>query len=632
MLDFVQSQFIFFIAIILVLFLPGYALTMVIFGNRKILSSLERFMLSCGLSIVIVDLIAFILYRLHVPITALSSIGSLIAFIIICLIIAKFSPHRKTEEKNISPNFNFSKNQYILLCLFIFFTVFIKTLYLADTVLPTATDMGHHMYWAKWIAENGILPDYESMPDFIIGEHIIFGVIGLISKLSFFSAFPVIILHGINILSIIAVFILCLRIFKNNNIAIFAIFFLGVLYTVSSPQTKFVSGGVIGNVMGNFFLPLALFLYYRALSFLMKEAELYQKHLSESRIFVFFALLATIGLFYTHHLSALVFLLVISSSAILFLLFNFRNLPLITHRFAKIIFSSSVITPLIIGLIFFFFIFTPSYMQKSAVDTALGSPTKSTRTGLTVENLRVSLGEDRLALGVFGLILLLIYLKKNHPGHIIIVAWTGIIIIAATRPHWIFIDIPSNRIGAYLSYPMAILSAYALVKLFQNKNPAYQPRKLTKASFILLLSVAIIGGISDSVWALKDEIKHEELAQTFHASQYTASRASQQDIILKDHNYILADSWMKLFYMKGYKYPQSRGFIRRYEDPAKPREMCTLYMISSPNGKEAIDCFSETKTNIVIVNPKFDSNQFRKLKNFNQIYSSPEIAIFYRTQ
>ena len=82
--------------------------------------------------------------------------------------------------------------------------------------------------------------------------------------------------------------------------------------------------------------------------------------------------------------------------------------------------------------------------------------------------------------------------------------------------------------------------------------------------------------------------------------------------------------------MQDYKYPLSRGYFKRYDDITKPREMCTLEMIASPSSEEAQNCFQETGTNLIMINPAYDSAQFKKLTDFDQIYSASKINIYYR--
>jgi hypothetical protein len=49
------------------------------------------------------------------------------------------------------------------------------------------------------------------------------------------------------------------RLFKNKNITALSFFAVGVLYAINAPQGKYVSGGVVGNILGNMFLPVALY-------------------------------------------------------------------------------------------------------------------------------------------------------------------------------------------------------------------------------------------------------------------------------------------------------------------------------------------------------------------------------------
>jgi hypothetical protein len=625
MLQHILNQITFFITLAFVLFIPGYVMLLAIFGKSKILSTLEKFIISFGLSIVGVDFIFFAIAKLNIPITRLSSVISIALFIFICWIIYKFR-HFSTSNES-TPLFSFSKNQFILILLLLFLTLFIKTAFLTDTVFPTATDMGHHMYWAKWMVENHQLPTYDGMPDFIIGEHIIFATISTLSGASFLSAFPIVVLFLINMLSILTVFILTLRIFKEKNIAILTLLFLGVLYAVASPQAKFVSGGVIGNLIGNFLLPLSFYFYYRAFSFFETDAKL----TTDNKTFLALAIFSTFGLFYTHHLTSFIFLFIFTLLVLIFLVVNRNHLKSIFSALFKIILSPQVLATFFTGLLFFFFIFTPNYIKNSAVETAVGAPSKETRVGLTIDNLRSSVGEARIALGFLGLLILAIGFKKKNIGFAIVAAWAVMIFIMSTQPQMLFINLPSTRIGNYLSYPIAILSAYAFYEIFKaRQNDTKKINNLLKISFVIIATFFLVDGISDSATSFKVKTDLSPLAQTFDASNYLATVTTDTDEILKDHNYITADSWMKIFLMRGYKYPLSRGYFKRYDDPTKPREMCTLNMISTPASPEAQQCFIETQTNFIVVNPNYDSAQFIKLKNFDQVYSSVGINIYYK--
>lgn len=627
MFPFLQSQLIFYITLTLVLFAPGYFLLLAIFGRSKVLSSSERFILSFGLSIVSADFIFFIYPRISLPINRLSAIIGILLFSVITLIIYKIRKFPSSEKINNDENlFHFSKIQLGSVLLLIFLMFFIKTAFLTQTVLPTSTDMGHHMYWSKWIIENQTLPDYGGLPDFIIGEHVIFAVISLISGLNFFSAFPVLTLYLINIFSLLTVFILVLRIFKERRVAILILFFLGTLFAISSPQAKFVSGGVIGNLLGNLLTPMVFYFFFRFSELLFNEN---QKNIF--RTFLALALFSVFGLFYTHHLTAFLFLFIFSLALLIFLFVNYKRAKEILTNSFQALFSRQVFPIFLLGIVFFFFILTPNYFSLSATQTAVGAAVKATRTGLDLNNIRSAVGEARLALGAVGFLLLLMALRKDKKnfGYILISSWALMLYVMSSYPKLLFINLPSSRIGNYLTYPLAILSAYALFQIFQKLKNTLSAN-LAKIALGLILVFVLSEGVADSVQAFRQTNKSLELIQTFDASSYVAKNLTAKDIILKDHNYLTGDAWIKLFFMRDYKFPLSRGYFKRYEDPTNPRETCTLQMISNPGGEATQKCFAETGVNFIMVNPTYDSGQFHRLANFDQVYTNSHTTVFYR--
>lgn len=622
-------QILFFTTLLVVTFVPGYFLLAAVFGKSKILTALEKFILSVGLSIISIDFIFFAFDKMNLVITRASALIGIALLTLSCFLVYRLrhysSENNTVQEKDAANLFNFSKHQFVLLLLLLFLAIFIKVAYLSNTVYPTATDMGHHMYWAKWMAENNTLPTYDGLADFIIGEHVVFGIIALVSGATFFSAFPIITLLLINIFSLLTVFILVLRISKKKNIALLTLLFLGVFYAISSPQAKFVSGGVIGNIMGNLLMPMAFYFYYRAFSF-FETASAPPK---EARTFLALAVFATFGLFYTHHLTAFIFLFITALFLAIFLALNYSHLKKVYQDIYSVVVSPQVLATFIVGLLFFFFVFTPTYVQNSAVGTAVGAPSKETRAGLTISNLRDSIGEARITFGFIGIVLLAWATRRKDFGQILILSWALMIFIMSTLPNLLFINLPSSRVGNYLSYPLAIISAYSIYYLFTfSKNRKTNP--ILIASFAVLVAFIFVDGLRDSAQAFKKKEDLSPIAQTFNAATYLTDNTTSTDILLKDHNYISADSWIKLFFMQGYKYPLSRGYFKRYDDVTKPREMCTLAMIASPAGEQAQNCFQETGTNFIMVNPVYDSAQFKKLTEFDQVYSTSKINIYHR--
>lgn len=637
MVDNFYTQILFLLSLTLVLFLPGRFLLLAIFGRSRFFSELEKFIISFGLSLVSIDFIFFAYSKLNLRITALSAFLGISFLILASLLVYKFRKFKNIKKEATNPLFSFSRKQISLILLLIFAIFLIKTSYLYGAVLPTATDMGHHMYWAKEMVETGKLPTYDGMPDFIIGEHIVFGVLALFSGASFLGAFPVIVLYLFNLLAILAVFILVLRIFGNQKIAILSLFFLGVLYAVSSPQAKFVSGGVVGNTLGNFLLPLAFYFYFLAFEFLSRKEvreELF------SKTFLSLAVFLTFGLFYTHHLTSFIFLFIVPLAVLIYLVANFNDVQNIGKKIYKTILSPQVLAVFVLGLLFFFFVFTPNYIKGNAVETAVGAPSKSTRVGLSLANLESTVGGMRLGMGFVGVLFLLLSYRRKNFGYAIVLGWAVMLFIMSTRPDFLLIDLPSSRIGNYITYPIAILAAFSFYFVFslskeerlffQNLKKIILPEFLLKSGFAVLFSGLLFFGISDSVASFRIPADYSALFETFEASKYLASNSTEKDMILKDHNYLTGDTWMKLFFMRGYRYPLSRSYFKRYEDETNPREMCTLQMISSPASKEAENCFRETGTNFVVVNPLYDGAQFEKNQEWNHVYDSSGVSVYYK--
>jgi len=116
--------------------------------------------------------------------------------------------------------------------------------------------------------------------------------------------------------------------------------------------------------------------------------------------------------------------------------------------------------------------------------------------------------------------------------------------------------------------------------------------KLLRGTFLIIFTFVLVSGLSDSAQSFKKQDSLTETNQTFSASDYLAKNTTSNDMIIKDHNYITADSWIKLFFMRGYKYPASRGYFKRYEDTGnRNQDVCTLVMISDPSTDQAQKCF-----------------------------------------
>lgn len=637
-----------FLATIIGAFLvPGFIWWRAVFGRS--FSLWEELVYAFLGSLAIIDLIMLILGRVGLPLSLSFVGGSLFLFTALGAAIAWKRKGQSEEETDVLSGLRFSASGKKLFLVLFALTIFIRTLFLAPNILPTATDLGHHVYWADQIVATEKLPVYEKIEivtdaatgaaaiaapkpiaDFIIGEHLPLAFLSKLSGLSFTSAFPILFLHFINILSIVAVTALAFRLARAlqgklgsaldpERVALFVFLILGPLFALASPQARFVSGGVVGNIFGNLFIPAVLILFYRGLT--EKKAP-----------FLAAGLFLSFILAYTHHLSTLI---------LAFILLGTLGLAIVSLLFAKQAFLSDWLrlarSPAVLsfcfGAIFFMaLVALPSYLDTAAIDSAIGTPTKTTRTGLSFFQISNSIGLAKVALGGFGLLLALFAIRRQPFAASFVLGWGGLLLVMAMYPNLLFLDIPSGRVASYLSYPLALAAGIGLAWILQSLSDARSlPRPL---SFIILAALAVFtlgSGTFDNASSLSFKDRSRELVQTFAATEYLA-RHTDGEMILKDHNYLSADAWMKLFFHRDYGYPLSRGLFGRYEEGGNRRERCSLAMISTPNTEAGVRCYDETDVRYLVVNPLYDSAQFEKTESFSKLYSSESAAIFERNE
>ncbi len=629
-------------------FLPGWFLIKLFFAKQ--FTALEEALYSLALGLTLADILFLTLNHFHIPlsfaIVSLAVVG-INSLLILAFWYQKRRLSRKDEaipqEPSPSP---LSPRTWGILLLMLIVTIGIRAYYLIPAGLPTTTDMGHHMYWSEYITQKAILPEYQKISvirdpatgatsltapqpiaDFIIGEHIPFALIAILTKLPFIGSFPVITLFLLNIFSTLGLLILVLRLSEKlfstkerEVIVMMAYLFIGPLFALASPQAKFVSGGVVGNTFGNFFIPLILLSLYLALR---------QKKTS----FITLTLILLWTLAYTHHLSTLILGMSVVGMILLALIATWDKIIPTVKDWMNTIFKPGPIIATACIVLFGLLIALPSYLQKEAIDSAIGSPIKTTRTGLSFEQITGSLGITRTAFALTGIVLLLFAFRslrsKDPLGWTLLFGWGGMLALMAMRPEWVFLDIPSNRVGSYLIYPGSLLAGLALGLLLSRLS--LDRSQATKTLFpLLLVGVILANGILENGVVLLDRSKADEAQEVFAASHYLSQVTTERDIILKDHNYLPADAWMKLFFLRDYGYPLSRGLFSRYEETGNRKERCTLVMIASPNSTEARSCFDSTGTNYIVVNPTYDAVQFEKSNSFSKVYSSNHVAVFKR--
>lgn len=627
-------------------FLPGYLLLRHL-APKRALSSVEILLFSSALSIGIIDFALLLLGSFSYALS--TSIISIFYACFYALLFGLFYFRKIQLFPKKTPPLLDTRKSVLLASVLLFFIFFVKTFYLSGTILPTSTDFGHHLYWSKLISDTQSLPVYEkseivlrdgsysvsepaAISDFIIGEHLPLSFLHIFIGSSYFGTFPVLFLFLLNLFSVLAYsllfYLLLSYIAKENkwqDIKDSSFFLLGLLafgsvFALASPEMKFVSGGVIGNLFGNFFLPLIFIAFFR---FLVEKRP--------SHLAIFFLLIATLA--YTHHLSTFILLYVLVFFTFVLLLFFQKKFFLyVKSWFTMALKPAPLFTLLSIGC-FAFFVTMPTYLETNAVTTAVGTPTKTTRTGLTLFQLTSSNSAYTLGLSFVGLVLIagLAVLRRNLAAAFLF-AYGSVLLIMTLAPTLLLVDIPSNRISHYLGYPLTLLALFATFFLYQKYResiPSLEFRNPIVIAGCLVFFLAFIApGLEDNSQTLTTNNQALFVQETFTASEYLARNVSSTDLILKDHNFIQAsDTWMKLFFNKGYDYPLSRSYFKRYEDNPE-REQCTLAMIATPNTVFGQKCFTDLPVRFLVVNPKYDLGQFTKSSQFSLVYTSANVAIF----
>ena len=679
------TQQLFFLAITFgLLIIPGWFFLHALF-HRNTFAPLEKLILSVPVSFSIITLAIIAINAFGIALTKENLIITFCAIVVPLIIASIFIKHKKSsslrgsitkqtqtdyhESNKITSSlnaprkdmlFNFSKKQTITIILLIVFTITVKAIFLTNTIFPTATDLGHHMFWVEKISEEQSLPTYEKIKidtdtntftqpervaDFIVGEHIIFAVIKTFTAQSTVSTFPSLILFVVNIFTVLVIFILTRRFFDKYRhgvyVSILTLLFIGPLWAISGAGAKFVSGGVIGNLLGNLLIPTILYFLYRAFT-------------KKQPVMLVSAIITFTALVYTHHLSSLIFGYIFIFSLLGFILLHRGGWSEYKKLFSLL--KNPYVIPLLTIIIISLFIFVPpSYFNPDAISSSVGAPSKSTRTGVPLQQLMHMLGEARFVLGLIGLVILSIFSlfrrfgkldylsKKSTPlniyGTVFLLGWGWALLGMSLVPQFLKVNIISTRIATYGAFPLAILSGFAimwLVSIFIHKKQKtlIAPQFALSITLLIIITFAFVSGLRDNATSLSSAPKTNKALQTFHVGDY-ASKVFKKKItennfwLLKDHNYITSDTWLKVFFADDYSFPLSRSYFKRYEtNPG--RETCTREMISAPNSDFALDCFDSLNVHAILVNTQQDAPQFKSLENFYRIYQNDELSLFIR--
>ena len=631
---------VYLIVLISVIFFPGLILMWTLFP--KTLEILEQLFLSAVLGIVVATFlgIVFDIFGISLGLMELVLVYTLLAALFVFFLRKRLA--RKEAED--------TSSRIPLVFLSIFFVLLVlKAFYLGGNTIPISTDLGHHMYWSEYIVEYGQLPEYQEqniimapdenekhtisqahpISDVIVGEHVIFAILALLSSTEIISVYPMIFLFFVHSVTLLGVYLLARRLFSfykhKEAVALFALFFVGILFGIDSPQMRYITGGVVGNTFGNLFIVSLFFVFFLAL-------------IEKSKSFMAWGVLLVFALAYTHHLSTLLF--IFSFVGVLAFLITLRWKWFWREIFPLVV-SREVLGVLFLGIVSFFFVWSPAYIENSAAQTVVGEEEqKAEHAGITVSDYLFALGEERIMLAFLGLGLLMVFVvrflwkKKEEewmlPG-VVLFGWLALLFVLVFIPQVLQIDIPTIRTANYTIIPMSLIGGFLFVWMIVQMKKQVFFSSVFFASVLFILLVGLnFSGWNDNARYIQggDESGARELHRV---ARYLGNHYQDtDDVVMYDHINIDGGSWMKLYFMRDYNYPFYRALLFRYDRVTDKQEYCTRDVFTYPKTDEARKCFEDLSIEALVMNEAKDGKFFRESPDFSRVYSGKEIVIYNR--
>lgn len=640
MMDFLLGQLLFFLTLLFVLGFPGGAFVFFLERNGKFLTLAERITLSVVLSVVVTDFLMIVLGRVGVPLTALSVGVGIFAVSTLLVVFSRKRLHPSGTSTRHLPLAGEENKSGLFLVVFTL-AVCIKMLYFVPNIVPASTDLGHHSFWVQKIVLEQKLPVYEereiitdsagnftishteSISDFIVGEHLVLSAIAMISGKPIVSGFAMVALFVIHIMSLFAVYALARRLFEKKSyaeiVAVWALFFFGVVYALGQSQMRYVTGGAVGNIFGNLFIPTVFLMML--LTVRSKRSDLVVMSIG-----VLFALV------YTHHLSTLLLILSLAGTLVILAMVWQR---IFSERIFPMLANPWVIGIIVFFTLFLFFFYTPSYISNMAVNAVVGVPQNEEHLGFSFLQFARSVGESRMVFGLLGAGFLLFFRSTRRSEEMaVLVGWLVVLSLLVLVPDALRINLPSARVANYAVFPLAILSGFSLVVLTRLlRRYGGLSFRMSVVAMVFMVIVFSYGGFLDNDTFLKPRVRQTERSlAVFSTARYSAEHIPETDIVMHDHINIPGDSWIKIFFNRDYNYPFYRALLFRYDRANDKQEKCTLYVISRPNSREAEKCQEDLNVRAIIVDEKMDGQQFQHFREYDKVYADAFHGVYVKNE
>lgn len=581
------------------LIFPGYLLLR-LFISKEELSKTDKIIYSTVLGFFINLLIFTMLDKSRIKIEKSTLIASLGTLALVSFFIKKPSLKIAGILKQ-----SFTKNYFILAISLLLIVLIRVPVYLSHP-LPYTTDLSHHIYYAKHIIENGSLPKY-SKSEFVLLEHITLSLSPLLVGTDVLGISSFVILYILNFFSGITIFRLTFHATKSFSTSLISLLLSSCFFLYTSFNLRFVLGGVVGNLLGNFFIP----------SFILLLILFFEKKYYHLLPIIIINLICIIT---AHTLSTVIIFWVTTIALLFYFIINRANFLCIVkelfRKYTKYLLFSIICT-------FIFLLYVPDYFSDKRAMERISIPQMSILTPkgsffstLTENNYLREIPKKIYIISFLGLASYFFSRPKTKFSKFIFVTWPLIPLGYTVFPNAFPIRIPPHRAINYAFSPL-MLSTALFCSFFSNKS-----KKLI-VFFLLILSIIV--NMNTSVLEIKSIANNKKvMEENKEAFVFLSKIIKPNENVFTDHTSDnLADQAIKNYIDNSNKV-WDRAFLFRYEE-GMPWD--TWNMMEDP--KNYLNLYREKNIKYVVVpNQKTYTERFEKTNAVNKIFENETVQIF----
>lgn len=511
-------------------------------------------------------------------------------------------------KKPIIKKIKFSfKRENLLLLLSLLITIILRIPPFLSHPLPHTTDLSNHIFYAKYIIENGILPEY-SHPQFVLTEHVILSLSPILMHTNILGVSTYVTLYIINALIGLVIFRIIFYTTSSFFSGLIGLMISSNFFLYTSFNLTYVEGGVVGNILSNFLIPTFILLvilffdkkYYRLLPLIVTNLTL---------------------IINSHTLSTVILFWVTFLSLSCYAIFNFPSLKKTIGE----IFSPKKRKWLLISFIplLIFIFYVPDYFTDkratSLIDPSLASKqtVKNFFTGIFGNRYLNIIPPSLYLVATAGLVIFFLSQKKDNFPKYLFLFWLIVPLVYTILPGVFLIHLPAHRTINYLFSPIVIA-----VSLFTQSLA----KKEKTIIFFSLLILSLIVNFDNSLYEIKNiENNKKIMEKSEEGFLFLANIIKPGENVLTEHiSPGFADQAIKN-YLEFSNRVFYRTFLFRYENGDMPWD--TWKMMENP--VDNLNLYVENNIKYIVVpNTDLYKNKFQETNIASNIFENDTLVIF----